>query len=297
MQFRPEAQLSEQSRQGHLLIIGGSEDRHNGMQVLERFLDLAGGADKNIVVITAASEIPAEVWEMYREAFTGLGVAHLAHVHLDSPKEADSEKVLAPIRDAAGIFMTGGAQTRLLDMIGDTPLHAAIRTAYRENGACIAGTSAGASAMSHLMVAGGKADIEPEKGAIKLETGLGLVRHIIVDQHFAQRQRLPRLLSVVAEHQDLYGIGIDEDTGLVICPGVGIDVVGAGSVTVVDGTGMTSNIAEIDKHAVPRLIGVTLHLLPTGTKLRAEPAADADTDERVPEQLQDFFSALIERDQ
>ncbi|HEX8412285.1 MAG TPA: hypothetical protein VF637_00155, partial [Sphingomicrobium sp.] len=93
------------------------------------------------------------------------------------------------------------------------------------------------------------------------------------------------------------GIGIDEDTALVICPEIGIDVIGDGSVTIIDGTNMTSNIADIDKHEVPRLVGVTLHLLPTGTRLRANPSAEAENDQRVPEQLQTFFSALIEREQ
>lgn len=277
--------------QGHLLIIGGSEARHHGMPVLSRFVELAGGTGANIAVLTAASEIPAEVWAQYHAAFTELGVTNLTHVHLDSPKEAGSDKALGPIRAANGIFMTGGAQKRLMEMLRETALLDEMCIGYRERGVCIAGTSAGASAMSRLMIAEGKADLEPEKGAIKLESGLGLVSHIVIDQHFAQRKRLPRLLSVIAEHQDQYGIGIDEDTALAICPGDGIAVVGEGGVTVVDGTSMISNIAEIGKHEAPRLLDVRLHVLPSGTRF----SADATEGPQLPpEQFKAFFNALIE---
>lgn len=143
------------------------------------------------------------------------------------------------------------------------------------------------------MLAVGKAELEPQKGAIALESGTGMVSHIVVDQHFAQRRRLPRLLSVIAEHPDLYGIGIDEDTALAICPGEWIEVVGDGAVTVIDGRYMLSNIAEIEKHAPPRLIDVRLHVLPSGTIFKA---SAVDGPELPPKPFQDFFTALIERD-
>lgn len=148
--------------------------------------------------------------------------------------------------------------------------------------------------MSALMVLQGKADLEPEKGAIKLESGLGLVSHIVVDQHFAQRGRLPRLLSVIAEHPDQFGIGIDEDTALAICPGDGIEVVGEGGVTVVDGRRMLSNLADIAKHEAPQLIDVRLHVLPSGTRFSAEAT---EGPELVPEPFKAFFNAVIERDE
>lgn len=122
----------KQTIQGQLLIIGGSEDRTGAMPVLTRFLELAGGNDKPIVVITAASEIPDEVWGQYQAAFAQLGANNLTHVHLDSPKEAQSEKLLAPMREASGIFMTGGDQKRLMEMLRDTPLLDEMRRAYRE---------------------------------------------------------------------------------------------------------------------------------------------------------------------
>ncbi|NHZ39378.1 cyanophycinase [Massilia aquatica] len=279
--------------QGHLLIVGGSEDREHDMRVLTRFVDLCGGADQPIAVMTAASAIGDEVFAMYRAAFAELNVTRLSHVHLDSPKEAASEKLLARIREAKGIFMTGGDQKRLLQMTGGTPVHSEIAAAYAR-GACIAGTSAGASAMSRFMLAEGKAELEPEKGAIRLGAGLGLVERIVFDQHFAQRKRLPRLLSIIAERPDLYGIGLDEDTALLISPGRGIEVIGDGAVTLVDGLNMISNIDTLDHGEVPRLIDVRLHLLPAGTCFDADADADAGRDTRIPPTFQDFFDAITQ---
>ncbi|ATQ79136.1 cyanophycinase [Massilia violaceinigra] len=274
------------------MIVGGSEDRQHDMRVLTRFVELCGGVERPVAVMTAASEIGDQVFEMYRAAFAELGVTHMTHVHLDSPKEAASEKLLSRIREAKGIFMTGGDQKRLLEMIGGTPIHTEIATAFAR-GACIAGTSAGASAMSRFMLAEGKAELAPEKGAIRLGEGLGFVERIVIDQHFAQRKRLPRLLSIIAERPDLYGVGIDEDTALLISPGIGMEVIGDGAVTLIDGLNMISNIDELDTGDVPRLIDVRLHLLPAGTRFDA--AADEGT--RVPPPFQDFFDALIQPEQ
>jgi cyanophycinase len=278
---------------GNLLIIGGSEARTGDMPVLTRFVELAGGSGAPIVVFTAASDIADEVWGQYQAAFSQLGATNITHVHMDSPKEGSSEKVLAPMRAASGIFITGGAQKRLMAMLRGTAVLKEIREAYRERGGCVAGTSAGASAMSQLMLAEGSSEIAPEKGAVELESGMGLAPHILVDQHFAQRARLPRLLSVIAEHPELYGIGIDEDTALLIAGGETVEVIGEGSVTVVDGRYMLSNIAEIDKHDSPSLIDVRLHILPSGTIFRG---GAVDGPELAPAPVRDVFDALIEPD-
>jgi cyanophycinase len=275
------------------MIIGGSEARTGDMPVLTRFVELAGGAEAPIVVFTGASDIADEVWGQYRAAFSQLGATNITHVHMDSPKEGSSEKVLAPMRAATGIFITGGAQKRLMSMLRETAVLDEIRAAYRERGACVAGTSAGASAMSQLMLAEGSSEIAPEKGAVELGSGMGLAPYILVDQHFAQRDRLPRLLSVIAEHPELYGIGIDEDTALQISGRETVEVVGDGSVTVVDGRYILSNIAEINKHDSPRLIDVRLHVLPAGSKFSS---GAVEGPELPPEPIHDVFEALIERD-
>lgn len=282
---------------GSLLIIGGDEDREGEMRVLRRFVELSGGTDAHIAVITAASEIPGEVWDMYRSAFGRIGVTKLSHVQIDARHEADSPKILKCLAEAGGIFMSGGDQKRLLEMVGETGAHAEITKAYRQRGACIGGTSAGASAMSRFMLAYGQAELEPAKGTTGLSAGLGLLEQVVIDQHFAERQRLPRLLSIIAERPELYGVGIDQDTGWVIRPGAGIEIVGQGAITVVDGAGMVTNVAEIEKRATPRLIDVRLHVLPSGTRLRLDPGRDdavADGFDAAPEALQPFLSSLTD---
>jgi cyanophycinase len=251
---------------GHLVIIGGHEDRLHDMEILTRFVELAGGADAKIVVISAASTVADEMWRIYDRAFGELGVANRVHLHLHSRHEANDEEHIRDLRDATGIFMTGGDQKRLLAIIGGTRLDAEMHVALKLRGACIGGTSAGASAMSGHMLAQGRAELHPEKGSVSLGAGLGFLHKVVVDQHFSERQRLSRLLSVVAQNPYLQGIGIDEDTALVIERGVGIEVLGEGAVTIVDGRNMSTNIAEISNNETPELIDVRLHLLPAGSK-------------------------------
>ncbi|MGZ5271139.1 MAG: cyanophycinase, partial [Ramlibacter sp.] len=186
------------SSHGHLVIIGGGEDRTRDKEILARFAELAGGANAKIVVITAASAIAHEMWEVYDRAFGDLGVRERVHLHLQTRQQANDEEYIKEIADADGIFMTGGDQKRLLAIIGGTVLDAEMHTALKVRGACIGGTSAGASAMSGHMLAQGKADLQPEKGAVSLGAGLGFLHKVVIDQHFSERQRLARLLSVVA---------------------------------------------------------------------------------------------------
>ena len=251
---------------GHLVIIGGHEDRKHGMEILTRFVELAGGTGARIVVITAASGVADEMWDIYDKAFGDLGVAQRIHLRLESRADANNEENVRMVAEADGIFMTGGDQKRLLAIIGGTALDAEMHTALKVRGACIGGTSAGASAMSGHMLAQGKTDLLPEKGAVSLGAGLGFLHKVVVDQHFSERQRLARLLSVVAQNPYLMGIGIDEDTALVVERGRGIEVLGEGSVTVVDGRNMDTNMADIREHATPELIDVRLHLLPAGSR-------------------------------
>jgi cyanophycinase len=279
---------------GHLVIIGGGEDRKRDMQILSRFVELAGGADGKIVVITAASSIAQEMWEVYDKAFGELGVRNRVHLHLQSRQDANNETHIQDITDADGIFMTGGDQKRLLAIIGGTALDAEMHTALKLRGACIGGTSAGASAMSGHMLAQGRADLQPEKGAVSLGAGLGFLHRVIIDQHFSERQRLARLLSIVAQNPYLQGIGIDEDTALVVERGVGIEVLGEGAVTIVDGRNMSTNIADIDDHMTPELIDVRLHLLPAGSKYQL-PTDEHPLERPLPPPLLEFLENVAKR--
>jgi cyanophycinase len=286
-----ERQLRESN--GHLVIIGGHEDRKHDMEILSRFVELAGGADAKIVVISAASTVADEMWEIYDKAFGELGVNQRVHLHLHSRHDANDEETIKDIIDATGIFMTGGDQKRLLAIIGGTALDTRMHEALKLRGACIGGTSAGASAMSGHMLAQGRAELHPEKGSVSLGAGLGFLHKVVVDQHFSERQRLSRLLSVVAQNPYLQGIGIDEDTALVIERGVGIEVLGEGAVTIVDGRNMSTNIAEISDRETPELIDVRLHLLPAGSKYRMP--QDGDGERRIPQPLLEFLENVTKR--
>jgi cyanophycinase len=276
---------------GSLLIIGGNEDREGEMTILQRFLALSGGLDSPIAVITTASEIPDEVWDQYRTAFSHLGARKLSHIHFNSREDAADPEQLRGLTDAGGIFFTGGAQDRLLAFTGNTRAHDEIRRAYLERGACIAGTSAGASAMSRFMLQYGRAELEPEKGSIALGEGLGFIERIVVDQHFSERQRLPRLLSVVAERPELFGLGIDEDTALLVQPGRSLEVLGHGGLTVTDGSQAITNISDLEPHDCLRMVNVCLHVLPSGT-IFSQQESDGSFDAPLP--LQIFLSTLTQ---
>jgi cyanophycinase len=291
-QQQQERQLRESH--GHLVIIGGHEDRKHDMEILSRFVELSGGQDAKIVVISAASAVADEMWQIYDKAFGDLGVRQRVHLHLQSRQCANDAEHIKDIRDATGIFMTGGDQKRLLAIIGGTALDAEMHAALKLRGACIGGTSAGASAMSGHMLATGRAELHPEKGSVSLGAGLGFLHRVVVDQHFSERQRLSRLLSVVAQNPYLQGIGIDEDTALVIERGIGIEVLGEGAVTIVDGRSMSTNIAEISDRDTPELIDVRLHLLPAGSKYRLPREGD-DDGRQIPPSLLEFLENVTKR--
>jgi cyanophycinase len=269
---------------GSLMIIGGNEDRTDNKDVLQRFIDLAGGPEQPLMVITAASTVPDDVWELYDAAFTDLGARDFTHVRITSREQAEDHQLAHRMAQARGIFMTGGDQKRLLAFLGGTQVERAMRHAFND-GACVAGTSAGASALGTHMLTEGKAELAPEKGAVRLGAGLGFISRVIIDQHFSQRHRLNRLLSIIAQSPFLLGAGIDENTALIVQGGA-IEVIGEGSVTVVDCRQARTNITDVRAGAVPEMLDVRLHLLPAGSSFAN--AADAGP-------LEDFIQYLTDR--
>ena len=263
------------TNRGPLLVIGGHEDRERDKTILSRFVELAGGPRGKIVVLTAASKVPRRMWEMYDRAFAQLGVRDRSPVHIPGRAQADDPQLADEVASAQGIFMVGGDQKRLLAMIGNTALHAAMRRAVSDHGACIAGTSAGASAMSAHMLAQGRARLRPRKGLVRLAPGLGFVQRAVIDQHFSRRQRLARLLTVVAHHPRLLGIGIDENTALMIGPRTSVEVIGEGAVTLIDGRHMISNVGDIATHQKIEVLNAMLHVLPSGVRYEAGQIPDA----------------------
>jgi cyanophycinase len=215
--------------EGTVIIIGGAEDKVRDRVILSRFVTLAGGTDATIVVISTASSLGTEAGERYRVVFGELGVTRVRPLHAVTRPQANDETSALAVRDATGIFLTGGNQLRLASTIGGTRLADAILERFR-HGAVVAGTSAGASAMSSHMIAFGASGATPKHRMAQIAAGLGLLPGVIVDQHFQQRNRLGRLLSLIAQNPSLLGLGVDEDTAGVVGPDHILEVIGRGSI-------------------------------------------------------------------
>jgi cyanophycinase len=226
VQMKKDPLENELQVEGLVMAIGGNESkRATRTSILGSFVRHAGGANARIVIIPSASEAPEARVESYARIFRRLGAAEVFAVHAERGDVTDEDRRM--IRNATGIFVTGGDQVKLMSHLRAAELVEPIRDAVR-SGAVYAGTSAGASAASGVMIAG-NAD-----GSIDIHEGLGLVQNAIIDQHFAERQRLPRLVHAVKQEQ-LVGVGIDENTAIVWNGASGeVRVEGVGTVTVVD---------------------------------------------------------------
>lgn len=248
---------------GSVMIIGGAEDKIRDRVILSRFTTLAGGPNATVVVISTASSLGFEAGERYREIFTGLGIGTVRPLHAMTRQQANDEAYVGQLRDATGVFLTGGNQLRLSSTIGGTLLAEAVMERFR-HGAVVAGTSAGASAMSSHMIAFGASGGTPKHRMAALAAGLGVLPSVIVDQHFQQRNRYGRLLSVIAQNPSLLGIGVDEDTCGVVGPDGVMEVIGRGSVTIIDGSSAETDAWEVHGHRPVMISGVILHALPSG---------------------------------
>jgi cyanophycinase len=249
--------------EGSVIIIGGAEDKVRDRVILSRFVALAGGRDATVAVISTASSLGLEAGERYKQVLGELGVHKVRTIHAVTRAQANDETVSLALRDATGVFMTGGNQLRLSSTIGGTRLADAVLELFRQ-GAVIAGTSAGASAMSSHMIAFGASGATPKHRMAQIAAGLGVLPGVIVDQHFQQRNRLGRLLSLIAQNPSLLGLGVDEDTAGVVGPDHVMEVIGRGSITVVDGSKSETDAWEVHGHRPLMISGVVLHSLPAG---------------------------------
>lgn len=268
------------TEKGHLVIIGGAEDRTEEKRVLARVVELSGGDNAHMVVLTTASSLGPEIEKVYHSAFTALGARQVTTLHIHDRLAANDPALADVILNATGIFMTGGDQSRLAAILGGSECGKAMHRAFKRRGACVAGTSAGASAISEHMVASGRKGVHPKKGMLNLVPGLGLLNRVIIDQHFSQRHRLGRLLSIVAQNPFLIGLGIDEDTAVVVAPNTELEVIGAGAVTIVDARDLTyTNVNEAKKNAILAMTNIQLHVLPAGFKFHIETRVQRNADE------------------
>jgi len=247
------------------MLIGGAEDKIGARTVLSRFVRLAGGSDARIAVVATASSLGDAAVEVYREAFGRLLVTDIRGPRPTTREEAADPAVVAELSGVTGIFMTGGNQSTLTGAVAGTPFGDALRAANAA-GAVVAGTSAGASAQSDHMVAFGAEGGTPKLRMVSMSAGLGLIRGVVVDQHFEQRNRFGRLLAIVAHSPQLLGIGVDEDTAAIITERRYVEVIGRGAVSIFDGRAATSNV-DTARGREPLLVsGVVLHSLPAGAR-------------------------------
>lgn len=247
-----------------LFVIGGAEDRVGKASLLRQFLKLSGGRRSRLVVIPTASSFQEEVGASYTEVFTRLGASSVTIVNPATREESHDEALVAAVDEATGVFMSGGSQLRLSQLIPGTPLGDAIHRAH-DRGAVIAGTSAGASIVSDFMISMGDEGVTPRQRASQISAGLGLLRGVVVDQHFDQRARYGRLMSVIAPSPHLLGVGIDEDTAMVVSAGRTFEVRGSGAVFVLDCSQAVTDAADARAGAPVLVSGATVHTLPAGS--------------------------------
>lgn len=231
------------------------------------------------MVTTVASEVPEELWENYEPVFRRLGVEQLVHMPLESRQSvvehgAAHQEV---VRRARGVFFTGGSQLRITALLGGTPLCSAIEELNARGGA-LAGTSAGASVMSGTMLVSGTGEKSPRLGdVLRMAPGLGFVPDMIIDQHFAERGRIGRLMAAVAQNAKTLGIGIDEDTAIVVDRPGGFRVIGTGAVYVIDGSTITNtNVVEGHDEQTLSAHGLRVHLLSAGERFDLTARAPED---------------------
>lgn len=250
---------------GHLLVIGGAEDKYNERRILKKFLELAGGEKAEVLIVPVASDYPEFAADVYTQAFRNLGVANPRVLRATSRQDvvqADPNELLEGV---TGIFITGGDQMRLVSLLGGTELAAKVRQMVRETPVVLAGTSAGAAGMSTSMIVRGESMPHPHKNSVRLSPGLGFLKNIIIDQHFTERGRISRLITAVSYNPYNLGIGIDENTAIILNSEGVLEVFGAGSVTIVDGSKITYNeIAEVADTDAFSVCGVQMHILRDG---------------------------------
>jgi cyanophycinase len=248
---------------GTLIIIGGHEDKEGDALILKTVAERAKGG--KLVVATLATREPEEMFQDYRKAFSAVGVERIEHLNVSDREAVLKNPPLDLITDASVIFFTGGGQLRITTQFGGTRICEQIQQFYEEGGT-IAGTSAGASVMSDTMLVSGDSDSSHRVGAnLLMAPGLGYLKDVIIDQHFAERGRIGRLLGAVAQNPRLLGLGLDENTAIVVEQAKRFQVVGEGAAYVLDGKGVTStNITEEDKDRTLSIFNVRLHLLSQG---------------------------------
>jgi len=265
---------------GKLIAIGGSEDKGTDLEkgeihrnnlnffelgILRRLVEEAGGPSARIEVITTASMIPNEVGNNYLNAFGKIGCTNIGLLHIRTRQETANKEYIERIRNCDAVMFSGGNQLRLSVTDGGTEFLAFLKRRFHEEGIVIAGTSAGAMAMSQTMIYEGNATRAHLKGEVKMTTGLDFIDSVIIDSHFEKRGRFGRLAQAVATNPSCIGIGLGEDTGMLITEGNKMEAIGSGLVVIIDGHDiMHSNIADIPDGNPVSLENLKVHFCEKG---------------------------------
>jgi cyanophycinase len=265
---------------GKLIAIGGAEDKgtviekalsmhHNlnffGLGILRRIVNEAGGILARIEVVTTASMIPFEVGNNYLEAFGRIGCTNVDVMHIRTREDVQDEDYLERIQTCDAVMFTGGNQMRLTSIFGGTKFLRIVQNRYKNEPFIVAGTSAGAMAMSNTMIYEGDAARAHLKGEVKITTGLGFMQNVIFDSHFEKRGRFGRLSQAVGANPSCIGIGLGEDTGMLITDGNNMEAIGSGMVVIIDGHDIRhSNIADIPEGNPMSVENIRVHLCAMG---------------------------------
>lgn len=264
---------------GKLIAIGGNEDKGNGdgdrslykhdfieSGILSRVVQEIGGAHKRMAVVTSASSIPKEVGRNYVEAFAKLGLVNVDVLDIRDRETAQRREMTDLLERADGVMLSGGNQLKITTVLGGTEFHKILKDRYmHEDGFVIAGTSAGAMCMSNTMIYEGHSRTGLIKGGVKMTTGLALVSEVIIDSHFVNRGRFSRLTQTVAGNPSAIGIGLGEDTGVVITGGEHLETIGSGQVIIFDGHEIRhSNIADVEEGQPISIENMIVHIISHG---------------------------------
>lgn len=263
-----------------LVSIGGAEDKGTNLEegviqrnnlnffeigILKTITSLLQGPQSRIEVITTASSIPEEVGENYIDAFAKLGYDNVGHLDIRDREDALRPEYIQRVKDCACLMFSGGNQLRLSSIFGGTEILDIVRRRYEEEHFIISGTSAGAMAMSNTMIYEGNAALAHLKGEVKITTGLGFVHNVIIDSHFDKRGRFMRLAQAVAANPGAIGIGLGEDTGIIIRDGHQLEAIGSGGVIIIDGHHVGyNNIGDAAFNQPISVENLTVHIMEKG---------------------------------
>lgn len=250
-----------------ILIIGGAEDKVHGREILQTFFHRAGATNAHIAIIPSASREPAIIGSRYTSIFEEMGAKQVDLLDIRERPHCEDTSIHECLETCTGVFLTGGDQLRLCGVLAETPVMEIIRLRVQQGKLTLAGTSAGAAVMGHDMIAGGGSGESPNRALVDLGIGLGIVPEVIVDQHFQNRNRMARLISAIASYPHRIGIGIDEDTCAMVENDGTLQVLGKGTVTIVDPGEVTyTNYKDVGANDPLSLHNLRLHVLSYGDR-------------------------------